>query len=136
MQIENIDFICPHCRGHLKPSETIIFSVKTRDGRNGLLLLSPKLGEYTILKHSSFKLREGEHLEFYCPMCHNSLSSLDEHINLAKIFMLDQNGKVSEIIFSKIVGEKCTYRLAGENIEPFGPDAREYYNYWGEQPEY
>lgn len=101
-----------------------------------MLLLSPLLGEYTITKHNSFKLREGEHLEFYCPMCHNSLSSIDEHINLAKILMLNPEGKEFEIIFSKIVGEKCTYRLLGENIEPFGPDAREYYNYWGEQPEY
>lgn len=136
MQVHNIDYLCPNCRGHLRPAGKIVFSVKTRDGRTGLLLLSPELGEYNIEKHPSLKLREGEHLEFYCPMCHDSLSSLDEHINLAKIIMLDQEGKESEIIFSKIVGEKCTYQLMGDEILPFGPDAREYYNFWGEKPEY
>ena len=138
MSLQNNDFICPHCRGHLRPSEKIIFSVKTRDGKAGLLLLSPHLGEYNIEKHYTFKLSQGEHLDIYCPICHESLSSVDEHVNLAKIFMIDNGGLESEIVFSKIVGEKCTYHIKGKgkSVESYGPDAPEYSNFWGEKPSY
>jgi hypothetical protein len=136
MNIQNNDFICPHCRGHLRPSDKIIFSVKTRSGSSGMLLLSPYLGEYNIEKHYNFKLTQGEHLDIYCPICHENLSSPDEHINLAKVIMVDNEGKEYDIIFSKIVGEKCTYLIHGEEVESYGPDAPEYFNYWGEKPNY
>ncbi len=130
------DFICPQCQGHLQPADNIIFTIKTRDGRKGLLLLSPQLGEYTIIKHHSFKLRQGEHLDFFCPLCHESLSSFEEHINLAKIYMIGHEGKRSEIAFSKIVGEECTYKIQDDKAEGYGPDSPEYKNYWGEGPTY
>lgn len=130
------DFICPKCKGQLQPGENIVFSIKTRDGKRGLLLLSPQLGEYTIIKHPALKLKQGEHLEFLCPLCHESLSSFEEHINLAKIIMIEPEGNTSEIAFSKIVGEKCTYKIQNNKVEGYGPDSPEYKNYWGEGPTY
>lgn len=136
MDIQKNDFICPHCRGHLRPSEKIIFSVRTREGKSAMILLSPVPGEYNIEKHYTFKLKQGEHLEIFCPICHTGLSSPEEHINLAKIIMIDNKGEEYDIVFSKIVGERCTYLVHGKEVESYGPDASEYFNYWGEKPNY
>lgn len=130
------DFLCPKCKGHLRPADNIILSAKTSDGDMGLLLLSPQLGEYTITKHKSYKIKEGEHLEIFCPICNENLASFHEHVNLAKIIMIDEQNNKSEIVFSKIMGEKCTYKVMQDKVEPYGPDAQAYYNYWGVGPRY
>jgi len=136
MNIQNNDFICPHCLSHLCPAGKIVLSVKTREGMAGLLLLSPLLGEYTLEKHPALKLSHGEHLDFFCPVCHANLSAKDGHINLARILIANTNGTKSEVFFSKIVGEKCTFHIHGKEVEPYGPDAPEYLNYWGENSDY
>lgn len=130
------DFLCPSCRGHLRPEDKLIFMGKTRSGQSGFVLLSPHLGEYTIRKHPSFRTREGEHLEFYCPLCHENIATHHEHINLVKIIMLTPDGKESEIVFSRIIGERCTYKIDGKEVEGYGPDSSEYRNFWGEGSDY
>ncbi len=116
MSVQNNDFVCPHCRGHLKPGEKIVFSVKSRDGRSGLILLSPHLGDYNIEKHYTLKFSQGEHLELYCPVCHSSLSTPDEHINLAKILMIDNDGLEWEIVFSKSLARNVLTLLMGKRF--------------------
>lgn len=130
------DFLCPQCRGQLKPNNKIVFSVKTKNGSVGLMLLSPHLGEYSVVKHKLFKLNDGEHLEVYCPICHENLGDQHEHKDLAKVLMINGEDKEYEIVFSLIVGQKCTYKVLGEDMEPFGEDADEYFNFWGEAPTY
>ena len=58
------------------------------------------------------------------------------HENLAKVLMLDEKNNEYEILFSEIVGEKCTYKIKEEDIELFGDHASKYMNFFGEIPKY
>lgn len=130
------DFLCPYCRGHLKPHNKIILSGRKKDGTRGMILFNPKLGEYDILYHPSLQLEEGEHVDILCPLCHANLTDYTIDKNLAKIIMVDPKGNEFDIYFSEIVGMKCTYKIKGDKVEAFGEDADQYRNFWGETPRY
>ncbi len=107
-------YLCPTCKGHLKVGEYIVFTARNKKNEKGLLLLHPKIGNYNSIKHPSFEYRKGESLDFYCPICSASLvSKFDE--NLVHVIMIDKDMKEYEIYFSRIAGEKSTYRVAGDS---------------------
>jgi hypothetical protein len=125
------DFICPKCNGHLLVGEKIIFTARTgKDKRQGLILLSPKLGDYTSLLHRDFKIEEGEKVDFFCPICHGNLKADDVDEKLVKIIMVDENSDKYEIYFSGVTGEHCTYKVSKEKIEEFGDSLEKYYKYF------
>lgn len=129
------DYLCPHCNGQLRVNNKLILAADAENKGFGLILLDPKLGDYSIDTHPSFKYEEGDRLEIYCPMCHQKLALKDKK-NLVKIIMKDDSGNEFDIIFSKIVGERCTYKIRGEKVEMFGDDASKYTNFFGEAPLY
>ena len=118
-------FLCPKCSGHLKVGNGVVFSTRTKEGQVGLILLSPQLGNYKVYNHPSFDFEVGDYVEFFCPLCHIQLTS-EKNENLAKVIMIDDELKESEILFSKIAGEKCTYKIVDENVEEFGEDSSRY----------
>ncbi len=132
------DFLCPYCRGQLKPHNKVILSGRNESGKRGMLLFNPQLGQYDIIHHGTFTLREGEHMDILCPLCHANLTDQSIDKNLARIKMIDTKGKEFDIYFSEIVGLKCTYKISSDKkeVESFGEDADEYRNYWGESPRY
>ncbi|MFC2116943.1 hypothetical protein ACFLTU_10735 [Bacteroidota bacterium] len=107
-------YVCPECKGHLKVGEYLIFNTKNRKNENGLLLLHPKIGNYESIKHPSFIYDEGERIDFYCPLCAASLVSRFDK-NLVYVIMIDKDGKEYDIYFSRIAGEKSTYKVAGNS---------------------
>ncbi len=119
------NYLCPHCRGHLNTGDNIIFSSRTPKGGLGMILLHPALGEYSVTTHPLFDYAQGEKLQFYCPICHKELAS-DLHENLAKILLVDENGTEFQIIFSKVAGEKSTFKIIGDNVEVFGEHSGNY----------
>jgi hypothetical protein len=119
------DFICPKCHDHLRVGENIIFKVKNSRKQSALLLLSPQIGNYSSVKHPSFEIREGEMLEFFCPLCCNPLKS-EIHPNLAWVILVDESGKQSDVYFSQIAGEHSTYQTSGETLRAAGEDAGRY----------
>jgi len=123
-----LDYMCPHCKGFISLDECLIFSVRTKEHRVGLISLHPELGNYSIKKHHGFDFQEGEDLDFYCPICHAELAS-KLHRNLAKIIMIDENHNEFEILFSKTAGEQSTYKTEGETMEIFGDDSAEYIDF-------
>lgn len=125
------DYLCPYCKGHLKIDNDIIFAVRTKDQERGILLLSPKLGNYRWRKHDSLNLVEGERVETFCPMCHSNLRAINVNRNLAEVIMVDENGAEWEVFFSEIVGEHCTYKIQDSDVESFGDDSDDYINYFG-----
>ena len=133
--IEN-NFLCPKCRSQLVPNKKIVLLAKPSSGDSGLLLLSPKLGEYTATTHAAFKLSAGEKVDIFCPVCHEDLGDYKDHQNLARVIMVDARGEEYDIIFSEIIGQRCTYKVQGDKIESFGEDAEIYTNFWGEAPKY
>ncbi|UCH64400.1 MAG: hypothetical protein JSW63_07120, partial [Ignavibacterium sp.] len=97
------------------------------DQKNGLLLLHPELGNYTVINHKLFQISEGEFVEFTCPICQENLTSEIDN-NLASVFMIDKEDVQHNILFSKINGERCTYKITGGDVESFGEDATNYFD--------
>ncbi|OFX19070.1 MAG: hypothetical protein A2041_00770 [Bacteroidetes bacterium GWA2_31_9b] len=125
------DFICPKCNGHLLVGDKIIFlAITKKDKRSGIILLSPKLGDYTSLLHPTFKIKEREEVDFFCPICHANLTATDIDEKLAKIVMVDEKSDKYEIYFSGVTGEYCTYKVLGNKIEKFGDASDTYYKYF------
>ena len=129
------EYICPKCGGYLKVNVKIIFIVLKDDGKKGIILLNPELGDYIRIAHSSLKLKDGERLSFLCPICHSDLSANEINRNLARIIMIDENGTEYKILFSEVQGEKCSYRICKKEIEVFGEDSSTYMNYFGSGPQ-
>ena len=119
------DFLCPKCNGQLNVGDVLIFVSKVNDERNGLLLLNPELGYYNVINHKFFKISKGALVEFACPICQENLTS-DIDNNLASVFMVDKDNIQHNILFSKINGEKCTYRITRNDLESFGEDSVNY----------
>ena len=93
-----------------------------------MVLLHPDVGNYSLVKHPSFEVEDGEMLDFLCPYCGEVLKS-DKHENLAKILMRDEQGNEGEVHFSRIAGQQSTYKIIGQNMEIFGKDASDYYDF-------
>lgn len=119
------DFICPECSGHIRVGDHIIFRVRNKEKQTALLLLSPQIGNYSSIKHPSFKFSPGEKLDFFCPLCSKSLKS-DIHENLARVTMIDETGKQFDVYFSQVAGEHSTYKTDGVSVQSAGEDAGKY----------
>lgn len=130
-------FLCPSCRTDLKIKNSVIFSAQTEKGVKGLVLFSPKLGNYSILHVPAFTYAEGEHIDFFCPVCHANLGVPKIRKDLAEVLMIDNKQVEFTIIFSQIAGKQCTIKMK-ENIimESYGDDSDEFSNFWGEKPRY
>lgn len=123
------NFLCPKCHGFLNANDNIVFSTKTTKGDQGLLLMHTELGNYKVTSHPAYNYQEGTPLDFFCPICHAELAS-DVNKNLAKILMVDEKGKEFDILFSKIAGEKSTYKVIGDSIEIYGDDSGKYIDFF------
>lgn len=119
------DFLCPRCMGHIRVGNNIILMVRNNKKQSALLLLSPQIGNYTSMKHPSFKIETGEVLEVCCPICNTSLVS-DIHKNLAHAILQDEAGNRNDIYFSRIFGEHSTFTTDGESVRVNGEDAGRY----------
>jgi hypothetical protein len=119
-----VDFLCPSCLNHLRVGDHIIFRVKNGKKQTALILLSPHIGNYSSVKHPSFITEPGEALGFFCPVCNSALTS-DIHANLAHVIM-DENGKRSDIYFSRVSGEHSTFETKGDSVHISGEDAGRY----------
>jgi len=115
----------------------VIFSAQTEKGLKGLVLLSPELGNYSILHVPAFSYKDGEHIDFFCPVCHTDLGIHKVSKDLAGFIMIDEKKVEYNIIFSEIAGKQCTIKLKENTIvESFGEDAGEFSNFWGAGPKY
>jgi hypothetical protein len=127
-----INYLCPECRSYLRVWNNIIFTVKYHSNKKqGLLLLNPDLGNYDLIHHASMKFDEGELVEFFCPVCHADLTAYEINKNLAYVLMIDENDKEYHVFFSKICGEKSTFKIKENDIvERYGEDSSAYVNYF------
>lgn len=118
-------YLCPHCRGHLRVGDYIVFKIRNTLREKGLLLLHPEVGNYTSMKHPDFKFQEGERIDFFCPLCLQNLdAAIDE--NLVHVIMIDQSGMEHEVYFSRIAGEKSTYQVSKMGVKTTGEHSYRY----------
>lgn len=122
------NFICPRCKGFLNVGRHIILTADASKGNSGIVLFSPEIGNYTTETNPEFNVQEGEKYDFFCPICKQRLAS-DTHDNLSRIVMVDDDNKEYEILFSKIAGEKSTYKIIGESFELFGDHHSNYVDF-------
>ena len=123
-----MEYLCPHCNGHLTLEGCVVFSVKTSEGKRGLISLHSDIGNYSVKKHPDFHFKEGDQLDFYCPVCNAKLAS-GIHDKLARIIMTDENKNEFEVLFSQVAGEKSTFKIIGETMEIYGDDSAEYLDF-------
>ncbi len=123
MSMKDNEFSCPECNGHLNIGGQIVFATKTKRNHKGLIMMSPKVGEYNYVHHEKFQLEKGEQVYFECPMCQTELTS-EVNKDHAMIYMTAAEDSMEyELHFSKIAGLQSTYVVAHDNVEAFGQDA-------------
>lgn len=129
-QLMETNFLCPKCNGLLNVGTQIVFTVRNSKKERGLIFLSSDVGDYSVTHNHGFIMENGELIEFLCPLCNAKLHTPEINENLAKILMIDEMKNISNVVFSQIKGEKCTYKIAGGNIEAYGKDAAFYLGYF------
>jgi hypothetical protein len=116
-----LDYLCPACKSLLNIGDKIVLSVRLKNKQNGLLLFEKILGSYNVKKQNVLHYKDGDLVEFFCPICHESLQS-SIHTNLTRLVMVDDEENEADIHFSRIAGEQATYKISGKNLESFGKD--------------
>lgn len=130
-------YLCPECRSDLKVRKSLIFSAKAKNGSSGLILFSPEFGNYDILHSHSLDFQKGDHIDFFCPVCHENLVVKDKKADLARVLMIDEVGEEFEVVFSEIAGKKAVLIIKDDTIvNATGKDAEQFMNYWGIEPTY
>lgn len=124
----SMNYQCPRCTAYLNVNDCVLFSVKTPDSKVGIISLHSEIGNYSIKKNPEFSYNEGDQLDFYCPVCHTELAS-EIHDKLARIIMIDEENNKYEILFSRVAGEKSTYKIVGETMDIYGDDSAEYLDF-------
>jgi len=118
-------YLCPYCRGHLRVGDNIVFKIRNTRREKGLLLLHPEVGHYSSIRHPKFYFEEGERIDFFCPLCMQSLdAALDE--NLVYVVMVDSDQEEHEIYFSRSTGEQSTYKGSEEGVTETGMHSHRY----------
>jgi hypothetical protein len=117
-------YLCPQCNGLLNPGTKVIFVIE-QGGDRGLVLLSPKLGDYAMVLGAAFPLTAGVAYLFRCPICHADLTSPVDG-NLVEILSRGAGGTVSRLDFSRIAGEHATFLRGPDGIERFGEHVGRY----------
>jgi len=105
--------------------DKIIISAKAKNNTEGLISLSPELGNYSVEFPPTLKYKKGDLLNLFCPVCHNNLAS-PKHVNLAMVILSNEADEDFEIYFSQIVGEHSTIKMMGAHVDLFGEHADRY----------
>ena len=119
-------YLCPHCRGAINAGNNIILSAKTKSKKVGLILLHEEIGNYTSDQSSSLSVEDGEVVDLFCPICHESLN-IPIKDALAKYIRIDENLKESFIIISRKYGERITFKVDdNKHVESYGEKLSRY----------
>ncbi len=85
--------------------ENIIFKVRTKDHKMGIVILNPKLGNYKYTSPPDLNFEKGERIEFMCPICCEHLSGKESNKDLVDIILVDEFKHESHVFFSSLAGE-------------------------------
>jgi len=121
-----LSYHCPKCRAVLNPNVRVVL-VARFDGRRGLVLLSPRLGDYKFHCDRGFYegVHKGDKLEFLCPVCSESLTSPTMQ-DFAELIVTNGGSLGPEphlLRFSRVSEEHATFVHDGDTVLEFGEDA-------------
>ena len=124
----SLSYLCPKCHAVLNPNVRVVL-VARFDGKKGIVLLSPKLGDYRFHCDKGFYegVHKGDMLEFICPVCTESLTSptMDHFTELLVVngTGLELDDKPHLLRFSRVSEEHATFLHDGKIVREFGEDA-------------
>lgn len=123
-------YTCPFCKASINAKKHIILAVRAENDADnkGLALLHEEIGNYTVAMSSSLKIKSGELVDFFCPVCNESLNSNKED-NLASFSREDETGAETTIYISRVYGERCTFQVDDKKrIKTYGDSVRQFMN--------
>ena len=119
-------YLCPHCRAAINADNNIILSAKKTPKNIGLILLHKEIGNYTSTHSASLDVEEGDVVDIFCPVCHESLN-IPFKDSLARYIRIDEDLKESFIIISRKYGEKITFKVDhNKRVESYGEKISRY----------
>ena len=119
-------YLCPHCRCAINADKNIILSARMSKKNRGLVLLHEEIGNYTVTMSPSLEVKEGETVDFYCPICRKSLN-LEKGEHLARFIRYEGPDNESYIVISRKYGEKITFKVdKDKQVESFGESLSRY----------
>jgi hypothetical protein len=127
------NYSCPHCTKTLNPGTKVVLLIDHDDARE-LILLSPELGDYTVVYPLSFEPELGRRYTLRCPVCHTDLTS-EINDNLVELEAETLDGRTEKVGFSRVYGERATFVGSGpDHVTLYGDHATRYEapNFFGE----
>ena len=113
---------CPHCTKVLNPGTKVILLID-HNGERELILLSPDLGDYTVVYPLSFEPELGRQYTFRCPVCQTDLTSTVND-NLVELDAETDDGRSERVGFSRVYGERATFVGSGpDHVTLYGDHA-------------
>ncbi len=121
-----VTYLCPHCRGSINADNNIILSAKSSKNKIGLVLLHEDIGNYSVILSPSLTVEEGEIVDFFCPICHESLN-IKKGDSLARYIRLENGVDEFYIIISRAFGERITFQVdKNKHIDTYGESISRY----------
>ena len=119
------NFQCPHCHKVLNPGTKVVLVIENH-GERELILLSPDLGDYSVVYPLSFEPEMGRPYTFRCPVCQSELTSAVND-SLVELEAETDDGRSERIGFSRIYGERATFVGSGpDRVTLYGDHATRY----------
>lgn len=119
------NFHCPHCNRVLNPGTKVVLVIDNNGDRE-LILLSPELGDYTVVYALSFEPKLGRQYTFFCPVCQTDLTSAADD-RLVELDAESDDGRSERVGFSRVYGERATFVGSGpEHVTLYGDHATRY----------
>jgi len=117
-------FYCPQCKAHLNPGTKIIMRFGVR-GKTGLILFSPTVGDYASILPEGVEFRDGERVDFFCPVCQAGFASASD-ARLGEVLLSRDDDDMVRIGFSRVYGEKATFVISSDAVQSYGPNAGDF----------
>ena len=90
------------------------------------MLLHEEIGNYHSLHSASLEVKEGDIVDFFCPVCNANLETFRGD-QFASFIRKDESGKEARIIISRKYGEEVTFKVeAGKPHESYGERVKKY----------
>ena len=117
------NYHCPHCGKVLNPGTKVVLLIDNNKNERELILLSPDLGDYTVVYPLSFEPELGRSYTFRCPVCQTNLTSLSND-NLVELDAETDDGRSERVGFSRVYGERATFVGSGlDHVTLYGDHA-------------